>query len=312
MRHALAVDLGGTELRAAMVDESGAVLGFTACATDSRGGPAAVMAQIVDLLGRIEHEVGHGGPVGLGIAAPGPLDATAGLAIAPPTLEGWHDVALAAEMQARLNLTVRIENDANAAALGEWRFGAGRGTEHMVFVTVSTGIGGGVIADGRLLHGNRGLAAEIGHMTIDANATESLFGGAPGAWEALASGTALGRDATRGAAGPDGAGLRALAGPGPVTARHVVEAARNGDPLACRLLDREARLLGIGFTNLLHLYSPERIIMGGGVAAGFDLMRDRIETTIRERALAPYRTVPVVVAALGPRAGLVGAASLVL
>ena len=312
MRHALAVDLGGTELRAAMVDESGAVLAYTACATDSRGGPAAVMAQMVDLLGRIEREVGIRAPVGLGIAAPGPLDAVAGIAIAPPTLEGWHDVPLAAEMQARLGLPVRIENDANAAALGEWRFGAGRGTRHMVFVTVSTGIGGGVIADGRLLHGDRGLAAEIGHMTIDATATESLFGGAPGAWEALASGTALGRDATRGATGPDSAGLRALAGPGPITARHVVEAARIGDPLACALLDREARLLGIGFTNLLHLYAPERIIMGGGVAAGLDLMRDRIAATIRERALAPYRNVPVIAAALGPQAGLVGAASLVL
>ena len=300
MRHALAVDLGGTELRAAMVDESGAVLAYAACATDSRGGPAAVMAQMVDLLGRIEREVGIRAPVGLGIAAPGPLDAVAGIAIAPPTLEGWHDVPLAAEMQARLGLPVRIENDANAAALGEWRFGAGRGTRHMVFVTVSTGIGGGVIADGRLLHGDRGLAAEIGHMTIDATATESLFGGAPGAWEALASGTALGRDAT------------ALAGPGPITARHVVEAARIGDPLACALLDREARLLGIGFTNLLHLYAPERIIMGGGVAAGLDLMRDHIAATIRERALAPYRNVPVIAAALGPQAGLVGAASLVL
>ncbi len=312
MRHALAVDLGGTELRAAMVDESGAVLGFQACPTDSRGGPAAVMAQIVGLLRRVEREVGDKAPAGLGIAAPGPLDAAAGIAIAPPTLEGWHDVALAAEMQARLDLPVRIANDANAAALGEWRFGAGRGTAHMVFVTVSTGIGGGVVADGRLLLGSRGLAAEIGHMTIDADSPDCLFGGAPGAWEALASGTALGRDATRGATGPDGAGLRALAGPGSVTARHVVEAARNGDPLACTLLDQEARLLGIGFTNLLHLYAPERIIMGGGVAAGFDLMRDRIESTIRERALAPYRAVPVVAAALGTRAGLVGAASLIL
>ena len=238
MRHALAVDLGGTELRAAMIDESGVVLGSLACVTDSRGGPAAVMAQMVDLLGKLEREVGDRAPVGLGIAAPGPLDATAGVAIAPPTLQGWHDVPLAAEMQARLQLPVRIENDANAAALGEWRFGAGRGTEHMVFVTVSTGIGGGVIAGGRLLHGHRGLAAEIGHMTIDVNATEGLFGGAPGAWEALASGTALGREAARGATGPDGAGLRALAGPGPVTARHVVEAARIGDPLASKLLDR--------------------------------------------------------------------------
>ena len=295
-----------------MVDESGTVLADLACATDSRGGPAAVMAQMVALLRKLEREVVDWAPVGLGIAAPGPLDASAGIAIAPPTLQGWHDVPLAAEMQVRLNLPVRIENDANAAALGEWRFGAGRGTEHMVFVTVSTGIGGGVIVDGRLLHGDRGLAAEIGHMTIDVNATESLFGGASGAWEALASGTALGRDATRAATGPDSAGLRALAGAGPVTARHVVEAARIGDPLACKLLDREARLLGIGFTNLLHLYSPERIIMGGGLAAGFDLMRDRIAMTIRDRALAPYRSVPVVAAALGAHAGLVGAASLVL
>ena len=312
MRHALAVDLGGTELRAAMVDESGAVFGLLACATDSDGGPAAVMQQIVDLLRKVEREVGDKAPVGLGIAAPGPLDASAGLAIAPPTLRGWHDVALAAEMETRLKLPVRIANDANAAALGEWRFGAGRGTDHMVFVTVSTGIGGGVIADGRLLQGYRGLAAEIGHMTIDVNATEGLFGGAPGAWEALASGTALGRDATRAATGPDGAVLRSLAGPGPITARHVVEAARRGDPLACGLLDNEARLLGIGFTSLLHLYSPERIILGGGVAAGFDLMRDRIRSTIRERALAPYRAVPVIAAALGSRAGLVGAAGLVL
>ena len=312
MRHALAVDLGGTELRAAMVDETGAVLGFLSCATDSRGGPSAVMAQMVDLLRRVERDVGDRVPAGVGIAAPGPLDASAGLALAPPTLQGWQDVALAAEMQTRLNLPVRIANDANAAALGEWRFGAGRGTDHMVFVTVSTGIGGGVIADGRLLLGHRGLAAEIGHMTLDVDATEGLFRGAPGTWEALASGTALGRDATRGATGPDGAGLRALAGPGPITARHVVEAARVGDPLACTLLDREARLLGIGFASLLHLYSPERIIMGGGVAAGFDLMRDRIMSTIRERALNPYRTVPVVAAALGSRAGLVGAASLVL
>ncbi len=309
-RRALAVDLGGTELRAAVVDDMGAVAGFASQLTDSRGGPEAVIAQIVDIVGRVLGEVGGKRPSGLGIAAPGPLDPVAGIAIAPPTLAGWRDVPLAAIMEQRLGLVVRLENDANAAALGEWRFGAGRGTNDMVFVTVSTGIGGGVIADGRLLHGARGLAAEIGHMTVDASSHASLFGGAPGAWEALASGTALGRDATRAAVSPGGARLRLLADGGPVTARHVVTAAREGDELALALLRTEARLLGIGFANLLHLYAPERIIVGGGVSAGLDLMMPDIEMEIRHRALPAYRDVPVLPAALGRMAGLVGAASL--
>lgn len=310
-RLALAVDLGGTDLRAAIVDETGTVHAFAATATDSRGGPEAVITQIVGLAARVRADAGQAATVGVGVAAPGPLDPVAGVAIAPPTLHGWRDVPLAALLRERLGQPVRLENDANAAALGEWRFGAGRGTQNMVFVTVSTGIGGGVIADGRLLHGRRGLAAEIGHMTIDRHATESLFGGACGAWEALASGTALGRAATRRAAGPDGAHLRALAGAGTVTARHVAEAARQSDPLALALLAEQARLLGIGFVNLLHLYSPERLIVGGGLSAALDLMQDEIARTVHERALVAYRDVPIVAAALGGQAGLVGAASLV-
>lgn len=310
-RMALAIDLGGTELRAAIVDERGAMCAFATTATDSQGGPDAVIAQIVALAVRVRAEAGHAATVGIGICAPGPLDPAAGLMIAPPTLHGWGEVAFAALLEQRLGQTVRLENDANAAALGEWRFGAGRGTRDMVFVTVSTGIGGGVIAGGRLLHGRRGLAAEIGHMTIDRTSPEAVFGGARGAWEALASGTALGREAMRRAVGPEGARLRALAGSGPVTARHVVEAARQSDPLSNMLIEEIAHLLGIGFVNLLHLYSPERLIVGGGLGAAMDLMQGEIGRTVRERALVAYRDVPIVPAALGGRAGLIGAASLV-
>jgi glucokinase len=306
------VDLGGTELRAAVVDDAGAVLAFAATATDSYGGPDAVVAQIVDLAARVQAEAGQPPIVGVGVCAPGPLDPWAGIVLAAPTLFGWGEVPLAALLQARLGHPVRLENDANAAALGEWTFGAGRGTQNMVFVTVSTGIGGGVIADGRLLHGRRGMAAEIGHMTIDLRSTQTLFGGGSGIWEALASGSALGQEATRVAAGPDGAALREAAGGATITARHVVAAARQGDRLALALVAEEARLLGIGFVNLLHLYSPERIIVGGGLSAAMDLMQEEIGRTIRDRALAAYRDVPVVVAALGGNAGLVGAATLVL
>ena len=312
MRRALAIDLGGTELKAGMVRETGAVDGYRACPTDRYGGPKAVMTQMANLLMQVLRDTEGEAPVGLGIAAPGPLDCDRGIALSPPSLEGWRDVPLAAEMRARVGLPVRIENNANAAALGEWRFGGGHGVDNLVYVTVSTGIGGGIIADGHLLRGRRGLAAEIGHMTIDAGAGETLFGGPPGTWEALASGTAFGLEATYRAGGYDGARLRRAAGSGTITARHVVEEARGGDPLACDLLDEEARLLGIGFVNLLHLYAPERIIVGGGVSAGLDLMQGRIERTIRDRALPPYADVPVSATVLGQKAGLVGAASLVL
>lgn len=312
MPHALAIDIGGTELRAAIVDATGRVLAFSATETNSRGGPEAVIAQIETLAARVCGEMGPVELAGVGVATPGPLDPIAGIALAPPTLDGWRDVPLAAMLEARLGLPVRLENDANAAALGEWRFGAGRGSRSIVFVTVSTGIGGGVVADGRLLHGHRGLAAEIGHMTIALGSDNTLFGGAAGTWEALASGTALGREATRRAVGADGARLRAMAGPGPATARHVVAAAREGDALAVELLVEEAHWLGVGFVNLLHLYSPERLVMGGGLSAALDLMQGEIDRTIRARALSPYRGVPVIAADLGLQAGLVGAACLIL
>ncbi len=312
MRRALGIDLGEAELKAGLVGETGAVVGYCACPTDRHGGPKAVMAQMAALIARVMRDHEGEEPVGVGIAAPGLVDLDRGIALSIPSLEGWRDVPLAVEMKARLGLSVRIENDANAAALGEWRFGAGRGTNNLVNVTVDTGIGGGILVGGRLLRGHRGLAVEIGHMTIDAGAGETLFGGASGTWEALASGTAFGLDATHRAGGYDGATLRRAAGSESITARHVFEVARNGDPLACDLLDEEARFLGIGFVNLLHLYAPERIVVGGVVAAGLDLMRDRIERTIRDRALPAYADVPVIASVLGPNAGLVGAASLVL
>jgi glucokinase len=308
---ALAVDLGGTELRAALVNPSGAVLAYADAKTRSKDGPGAVIEQIVDLIGQVRAQAPDVVVCGLGVGAPGPLDSTAGVAIAPPTLDGWREVPLAALLKQRLGVPVKLENDAGAAALGEWRFGAGRGTESMVFVTVSTGIGGGVIADGRLLHGRRGLAAEIGHMAIAESSEDVCFCGARGCWEALASGDMLGRRAARLEARGKAPALRKLAGDGEVTSRHVTQAARDGDPGAIALLAEEARWLGVGIVNLLHLYSPERVIIGGGLGACLDLMQAGIDRIIQSRAMSAYRDVPVVAAELGREAGLVGAASLV-
>ena len=309
-RIALAFDLGGTELRAALVGDGGRLLAFASVPTRARDGPDAVIEQIAMLAEKICSEVPDASPLGIGIGAPGPLDPIAGILTAPPTLSGWHEVPLARLLQDRLNLPVRLENDANAAALGEWRFGAGRGAASLVFVTVSTGIGGGVISDNRIVHGRRGLAGEIGHMTITSE-SERCHCGAVGCFEAVASGTALGRHATALTKPGDGSALRTLSDDGEVTGRHVVEAARGGDEAALALIDREAHWLGIGFTNLLHLYSPDMIVMGGGISHGYDLLHKPIEATIQERAMPAYRDVPVVPAQLGRHAGLIGAASLI-
>ncbi|NRP89369.1 Glucokinase [Ensifer adhaerens] len=308
---ALAFDLGGTELRAALVDEAGSLLAFSAMPTAAADGPAAVTRQMEQLAAEVLAQTPDLSPIGIGVGAPGPLDPEAGIVIGPPTLIGWHEVPLATILSDRFELPVRLENDANAAALGEWHYGAGRGADSMVFVTVSTGIGGGVIANGRTLHGRRGLAAEIGHMTIT-NEGERCFCGAIGCFEAVASGTALGRHATARTRKFDGSLMRAIASDGDVSGRHVVEAARKGDVLAMELLDAEARWLGIGFTNLLHLYSPDILVMGGGISHGFDLLQEVVVATVRERAMPAYRGVPIVAAQLGRHAGLIGAASLIL
>ncbi|RWL95820.1 MAG: ROK family protein [Mesorhizobium sp.] len=308
---ALAFDLGGTELRSALVERSGDVVARVSEPTLAGAGSEAVISQIIALAGKLLKEHPRAKVVGIGMCAPGPLDPKAGIVIGPPTLSGWHNVPMIDILSRQFGLPVRLENDANAAALGEWRFGAGRSAGSLVFVTVSTGIGGGVIADGHIYHGRRGLAAEIGHMTITGEG-DRCFCGNVGCFEAVASGTALGRRATRLTAPGDGSLLRRLSNDGDVSARHVIEAARTGDAAARDLVEAEAKWLGIGFTNLLHLYSPEVIVMGGGLANGFDLLAPGIRATIEERAMQAYRDVPIVPAELGDRAGLVGAASLIL
>ena len=308
MRAALAVDLGGTELRVALVGEDGRMLARDAEPTLARSGPDAVIGQIVRLLHGLEPAAQGSTILGVGVGAPGPLDPARGVVLDAPTLAGWTDVPLVALLAAGLGRPVRLENDANAAALGEWMFGAGRGTRHMVFVTVSTGIGGGVIVDGRLLHGRCGMAAEIGHMAIS-EGDVPCHCGSVGCWEALASGSALARFAT--AAARRGVPT-SLPHDGSISAREVVGAAAAGDALAGDLLAQEARWLGMGFANLLHLYSPERIIVGGGLSAGLDAMRPGIGQEINRRAMKVYRDVPVLRAALGADSGLAGAAAIIL
>jgi glucokinase len=305
MRYIIGVDLGGTQLRAALADEQGALFDEVRVATAADEGPAAVIDQVVDCIARVRNAMPAAGTLaGVGIGAPGPLDPYEGLVFTQPNMTGWADVPMRDMIAERTGLSIELGNDANAAALGEWLFGAGKGLRDLVYITVSTGIGGGVIADGRLLLGHRGSAAEVGHHIIDAATGAS--------WEDLAAGPGLARAAADAMIDDPRSLLHGLASPETVTGVEVAQAAAAGDPLARRLLDREGELIGLGLVNMLYLFSPQLILLGGGVVVNNPQLIERAKAVIDERSFEVYRDVPVRMTSLGDRAGILGAVALFL
>jgi glucokinase len=302
----IGIDLGGTQVRAGLVRD-GAVLARAARPTDIAGGPRGVLAQFDALVAEVT-AAAEVEPAGIGICAPGPLDSRSGVVLDIPTLPGWRDFPMREAVATRYGLPALLENDGIAAAFGEWQFGAGRGVENLVFVTVSTGIGGGIVADGRLLRGHRGMAGHVGHLRLAPEGPRCPCGGI-GCFEAFASGSALGRRA-RDAAARAGGFLAEAARHEHIEARHAVAGARAGD-LTCRaLLDEETDYLVQGLVSLVHLFSPELIVLGGGVSQALDLIGDRLAAGVRERVMPAFREVRIVPAALGDNCGLIGAAAL--
>ncbi|WP_129632191.1 ROK family protein [Candidatus Oscillochloris fontis] len=306
MKYVIGVDIGGTQLRCALINSAGAILAHTRTRSHADQGPAAVIGRVLDLIAQIQAQVPSNGQVlGIGVGAPGPLDPEQGIIFAAPNMPGWNQIPLRDTLAQSTGLPVWVDNDANAAALGEWRFGAGHHAHHLVYVTVSTGIGGGVIIADRLLHGRLGAATEVGSILLDpARVTR---------WEDLASGSALGRAAA--AAMPDHPQslLHTLASPTTITAAHVAQAAAAHDVLATQLMQREAHLLGIGFASLLHLFSPEVLLVGGSVILENPTLLEQARTIAYAHVLTDlYREVPILPASLGDEAGVIGAATLAL
>lgn len=305
---AVALDLGGTQVRAALIDGNGAVLRRVAVTTAATAGPPAVIDQLRQLAMAVSEGVDGDRILGVGVSAPGPIDTVRGIALSIPTLAGFVDLPLGRMLETRIGLPVWLENDGIAAALGEWRFGAGRGHANIVYVTVSTGIGGGVVADGRLVRGRHGMAGHVGHMTIVQDG-EPCACGNRGCWEAYGSGTAFAKRARTRAAAHGSSLLHADSAA--IDGRTVFEAAARGDALARALVAEEADILGVGIANLLHLYSPDIVVIGGGMAADFDLLSPGIASRVRSAAMPPFRDVAVVRAGLDGNSGLVGAGMLV-
>ncbi|HEY3070157.1 MAG TPA: ROK family protein [Gaiellaceae bacterium] len=300
----IAVDLGGTKLLAGVVDEDGVVVKRTVRAT-ALASQQALLAELESAIGEVlEDAVGA-----IGVGIPSTIDQHAGRAVASVNIP-LAGVDFRDFVSGKFGLPTAIENDANAAALAEHRFGAGRGTRHMVMLTLGTGIGGGLILDGRLYRGLIGAAGELGHITLDIDGPPCQ-GTCPGFGhlEALASGTAADHLAQKIAAErPDGDLGRAAAAGRTVDAVLAVELAAAAPGDARDVLDRIGRYLGEGIASLVNVFNPELVVLGGGFARAGDLLFEPARRVVAERALAPARDlVRIVPALLGVEAGLIGA-----
>ncbi|MGE5530001.1 MAG: ROK family protein [Patescibacteria group bacterium] len=306
---AIGVDLGGTKIATVLVGPKGEVLAEDQRPTEAERGVEAVIDRLAD-----SARAAAGGRLAevaaVGLGAPGPLNISQGLIFKAPNLPGWDNVPVARMLGARLGMPISLENDANAAAYAEWAAGAGRGARDMIYLTISTGIGGGLIAGGRLHHGRDDAAGEVGHMTVLPEGPPCGCG-RRGCWETLCSGTAIAAEMVRRLAGGAHSRAQELAGgdPAAITAAHVAQAAREGDPVAASVLERAFFFLALGITNLIHLLNPDTIVIGGGVAKLGDQLFGPVRALVRERAYPTLvEGLPIVPAALGGRSGSLGAA----
>ncbi len=304
-----AIDLGGTNVRAIVAGLDGNVCGDQVQPSRAADGLDACLTSIEECMRKASSEakVEPKALKGIGVCSAGWVDSENGIVPAAPQLPGWDYVPLAKIISERLGPPTLLENDANAAALGEQTFGAGRGVRHLVYITVSTGIGGGIIVDGKLYGGAKGSAGEIGHTVIDPHGPKCPCGSI-GCLEMLASGTAIARRGKEAAErGGSSVLAAALAKDERLSAGHVAEAAEAGDAASLAIFNEAGHYLGIALANLVNLLSPELILIGGGVAQSHELFLPEAEKTMRALALdEPLKYVRLGLAKLGDMAGPLG------
>ncbi len=312
----LGVDLGGTKIATAIATAHGEILSRGYSPTPTQSGPDAVISSIFTTIEKnlSSSKVELSQLLGIGIAAAGIIDPDKGRVIFSPNLPGWNEVPLRDAVERKFGVSTYLGNDANLAALGEWRFGVKKKVDNLIYITVSTGIGGGIIADGKLYTGACGAAGEVGHMTIDVNGPRCNCGNV-GCWESLASGTALAKEAVRQIAqGAHTSIVELVNGDvNKIDAKVVSVAARQGDELAKELISRLSYYFGVGLANLVNIFNPELILIGGGLAKMGDLLLKPAINVVEERAFkTPANSVKIKPALLGGDSGVLGAVALVL
>ncbi|MEO7502152.1 MAG: ROK family protein [Gemmatimonadaceae bacterium] len=309
------VDLGGTNIAAgAMPTDGTREIAMRIGPTRADEGSAAVVERIVrmveDVIEQTSAETGaeRSDFLGVGIGSPGPLDRARGIIIVTPNL-GWKNFPLRDEVGSRVNLPASLDNDANCATLGEWWCGAAKGGRNVIGMTIGTGIGGGLILDGKLYHGSSDAAGEIGHTTIDSTGRRCKCGNY-GCLEAYASGPAIAERAREQLQVDGDSILRAIVDGdlARITAQTVFEASKRGDPVAIEVVRDTAHFIGVGIANLINVFNPDTVVIAGGVTQAGDQLFDPMRAEVRRRAFkSAVDACRIVPGALPLSAGVVGA-----
>jgi len=310
----IGIDIGGTNYRIALADAQGNLINRNAEPTRSWESSEIGLDRIKETIRQTTSGIDFSRVKAITVSAGGPLDLRTGVLLTPPSLPAWRDVPIKTSLEEAFRIPVWVENDADLAALGEQRFGAGKGCDRLIYITVSTGIGGGIIHNGRILTGSTLSVAEIGHMVVDPNGPVCNCGG-KGHLEPLASGTAIARIAGEKITQGETSTLSHLC-EGDIsvlTAEMVTEAARNGDSLANEVIQSAGKYLGMAIASLVHLFDPQVVIIGGGVSNAGGLILEPIRKSMDACLMADFvgRT-RVVQSELGDNSGIMGAVAFAL
>lgn len=306
-RTVLAADFGGTHLRAALVSETGEILTRVDHATPEEATPQSVIARVVDLLAEAA-EAGSPRPSAACIATAGLINADEGKVILAPNIPGFRNLVLTTPVSDRLGVPAFIENDASAAALGEFRFGAGKGTRHLLHATLGTGIGGGIVIDGKLYRGAKGLAGEIGHIILNP-AGPKCNCGSRGCLEAMVSGVAFADRARRILDQGKSRVLHEIVGYEDPSATHLYIAATKGDALCEAEIRHGGHLLGLGLGSLVNVLNPDAVTLSGGLLAMGEMLVRPMREAMYSLAYGPAAGTLIRLSTLGEDAGLLGAAA---
>lgn len=310
LQQVLGVDLGGTNIRVAVINADGTMSHKSRTPTKSELGPDGVIERIADLVNQVADTADLSVDVPVGVASPGPLNPRTGVVHFTPNLPGWRDVPFTQKLGALIDRPVTLANDGNCATLGEARFGSAKGVNNLVYLALGTGIGGGVISEGVLIDGKNGLGAEIGHTLVSIDGPRCNCGSI-GCLEAYAAGWAIQAEAKKVATTADGDLLLEIAGSGQIHAGVVAKAAEAGHPASIAILERAGRALGASIGSFINMFDPEMVVIGGGVAALGELLLGPARKVIPQYSFVDMRAnVPITYSQLGSDTGLYGAGAL--
>ncbi len=315
-KHVVGIDIGGTKLATVVANDSGNILSKVRRPTDAEKGPEYAIRLLFEMVNETvaQANLEQEAISAIGVSCGGPLDTKTGIVYSPPNLPGWDAFPLKVQLESEFKVSVIIENDANACALAEYRFGGGRGYNSVLYMTMSTGIGGGIVIDGKIYHGANDSAGEVGHQILLPDGP--LCGcGKRGCLEALCSGPAIARRAKEAIQKESNTTILALTDGhiDAVKSEHVLAAARQGDMLALKLVEETAYYMGWGIANLVNILNPDIVLLGTVAIAAGDLLLEPIRKTVSNFAMArPAEVVQIIPAQLGDSLGDLAAVALVV